>query len=424
MKRLIAAACVLASLLVVAPVAADKPRPRIVSGAEVAQTTYPFQVALFDVGRFSCGGAILNATTVVTAAHCVTEQFTDLIHPAWPASDYTVGYGAGAVDQTTTVDVASIAVMNAYSDFPADESYDVAILRLASPIPFGPNAQPIPIASPQQVKTAGSAIVSGWGTTSEGGDLSPVLLGARLPLQADALCQAAYSSDYVASRHVCAGGQAGASNNPDTCQGDSGGPIMINLAGAVGGTGAAPRFALLGVTSFGRGCGRQYVPGVYTLLQGQDIASFVPSASYQTSETNPGDPCIGVPGSAGGVRCPDPPPVQVARDSTAPTLRFSSFSCTKKRRCTLRVKAADNSGVVAGVQAALSRKVTSCKKRRGKRRKCKKVTRRKQLKPRAAAGGFKATAKLKRGRYTLTAVAVDGTGNRSATLRRKVRVKR
>jgi|688.fasta_scaffold548231_1 secreted trypsin-like serine protease len=47
----------------------------------------------------------------------------------------------------------------------------------------------------------------------------------------------------------------------DTCQGDSGGPaILLERGGARGGD----RGVLVGLTSWGYGCGRRDKPGVYT----------------------------------------------------------------------------------------------------------------------------------------------------------------
>eukprot|EP00066_Takifugu_rubripes_P028685 XP_011617951.1 PREDICTED: granzyme K-like [Takifugu rubripes] len=60
-----------------------------------------------------------------------------------------------------------------------------------------------------------------------------------------------YHSSVITKAMICAG-----SKNKDACQGDSGGPLLCNGA-------------LVGVTSFGRGCGR--VPGVYAYITKQHL---------------------------------------------------------------------------------------------------------------------------------------------------------
>ena len=66
---------VLVSITAVAgPAGAQSIQPRIVGGSAVPITDHPWQVAVLvdDSGGFSqfCGGAILDATHVVTAGHC------------------------------------------------------------------------------------------------------------------------------------------------------------------------------------------------------------------------------------------------------------------------------------------------------------------------------------------------------------------
>jgi len=119
------------------------------------------------------------------------------------------------------------------------------VLTLDRNLPY----QTLAMASPADsgLYAAGTpATILGWGDTTEGGSASPVLLGATVPVVSDATCKAAYKK-YDATAMVCAGYPQG---GVDTCQGDSGGPMA---AGA----------RLIGITSWGTGCARPGLPGVY-----------------------------------------------------------------------------------------------------------------------------------------------------------------
>src|SRR6267154_3503818 len=76
----------LAAALAVAGPCADgtqaKATPRVVGGTGVSIADYPFQVALYDphagsvAAGFFCGGVIIDATHVATAAHCAIDDTT------------------------------------------------------------------------------------------------------------------------------------------------------------------------------------------------------------------------------------------------------------------------------------------------------------------------------------------------------------
>ena len=98
--------------------------------------------------------------------------------------------------------------------------------------------------------------VAGWGST---GVTQPgytrYLQAASLPLLKTEQCMApsVYGAGKLSSSMFCAGFLEG---GVDTCQGDSGGGMVCEVKNG--------RKAVLGLTSWGYGCGRPNRPGVYT----------------------------------------------------------------------------------------------------------------------------------------------------------------
>ncbi|XP_056889247.1 LOW QUALITY PROTEIN: granzyme K-like, partial [Takifugu flavidus] len=99
-----------------------------------------------------------------------------------------------------------------------------------------------------QANAGSSCLTAGWGQTNEAvKKTSNVLMSVTVTVVDRMKCSKYYSSNPVITKAmICAG-----SENKDTCQGDSGGPLLCNGA-------------LVGVTSFGRRCGR--FPGVYAYI--------------------------------------------------------------------------------------------------------------------------------------------------------------
>ena len=82
-----------------------------------------------------------------------------------------------------------------------------------------------------------------------------------------------YGADFDAAVMLCAGRAKPGGAMVDTCQGDSGGPL--SRVTGTDAAGAPIADALLGITSFGRGCADPSFPGIYTNVADPKINAFV-----------------------------------------------------------------------------------------------------------------------------------------------------
>jgi secreted trypsin-like serine protease len=286
--------------------------PRIVGGSGVPINDFPFQVALYDphagsvAAGFFCGGVIIDATHVVTAAHCAIDEATGQVTP--PA-DIAVLAGSSSLGSAVQSPVGAVedpvAATSIDPDYdPAINDYDVAVIKLAHPLwsgsppPIDGNSTIAPIAASASLATTYGdpsaltapilATVSGWGDTraeppaSQGlnGSYPMGLQATQLPLLGNAACGTDYanplSSQPITPRMVCAGYTGG---GHDSCFGDSGGPLVVDRDAP-----AAPPgdYVLVGVVSFGEGCAQPESPGVYASIANAKIAAFLNSDPAQT----------------------------------------------------------------------------------------------------------------------------------------------
>jgi len=233
---------VLVALAAAVPAAAT---PRVVGGERASIVEYPWVVYLTDATGFQfCGGTVVAATKVLTAAHCMADQRADNLRVV-----------VGREDKQSTdgrvVTAKGVWVSPNYKGDPTGGS-DFAVITLSRKV----NVPPIPLAkdaSLYQPNMVGTVL--GWGRTAESGEVSRYLMMAAVPVVADAACGKSYS-DYRAAAMVCAGYPQG---GVDTCQGDSGGPFVVNGV-------------LAGITSFGEGCARAGEYGVYTRVASYESA--------------------------------------------------------------------------------------------------------------------------------------------------------
>lgn len=238
-----------------APGNAESASVEIVGGTQASRGEYLWQVLLKRDGSFICGGSLIHPRWVVTAAHCVTARPAYYLGPN--RFSVVVGEYNRSVEENVeqTRSVIQVIVHPGYS--PSEYENDIALLELATPVTVGTAAKLISLAtSPADnalFDPGDASVVTGWGTTTEGGNAATILREVTVPIVSNAECNASYGN--ITAGMVCAGLTQG---GKDSCQGDSGGPLIVQT-----GSGS---WKLAGVVSFGNGCARPGEPGVYTRI--------------------------------------------------------------------------------------------------------------------------------------------------------------
>ncbi|EFX87139.1 hypothetical protein DAPPUDRAFT_307160 [Daphnia pulex] len=238
----------------------------MVASKESRENVYPFMVALVTYNAdltesdHACGASLITSTKLLTAAHCITKLKTNIYQP----NNYYAHLGMHFRNSTYT-DAKAIRKIVGYKIHenydPSTKANDMAILTLESPVEFTETISPVCL--PQKcmnVKFVGRSVMAmGWGDTKENGNHSDFLRSASFDVISKAKCSRHY--DDLADHMFCT-----YKEGQDTCQGDSGGPLVTDQ-----GPSDNCKFVQVGVVSYGDGCAKKGVPGVY-----MKVTSFVP----------------------------------------------------------------------------------------------------------------------------------------------------
>ncbi|XP_019524094.1 PREDICTED: acrosin [Hipposideros armiger] len=296
---------------------------RIVGGQAAAHGAWPWMVSLqvftyHNNRRYhACGGTLLNAHWLLTAAHCFRNKKK--------VYDWRLIFGAREVEYGSNKPVKAPAQERYVEKIVIHERYtagleanDIALLKITPPIVCGhvtgPGCLPQFRAGPPRVPQ--TCWVAGWGFLKENDyRTSPVLQEARVELIDLDLCNSTqWYSGRIRSTNVCAGYPEG---KVDTCQGDSGGPLMCRDSGE-------NAYVVVGVTSWGVGCARAKRPGVYTSTWPylNWIASKIGSSALQRVQlSTPSPPTAAAPARLPSVNPSLHPPWYFQGPPQPPSLR-------------------------------------------------------------------------------------------------------
>lgn len=155
-------------------------------------------------------------------------------------------------------DVTNVAIHPEYYAGTLDN--DLAILRLNVPVDFtnAPHISPACLPDKFSDYTGHRCWTTGWGKDAFGdfGKYQNILKEVDVPIINQQQCQQQLRNTRLGYSYklnpgfICAGGEEG----KDACKGDGGGPMVCERNGS---------WQLVGVVSWGIGCGQVNVPGVY-----------------------------------------------------------------------------------------------------------------------------------------------------------------
>lgn len=251
-----------------------------IAGGQLAVTgEVCWQAAIMYDGQYFSGGTILSDKHIITAAHEVHGKdwsrisvklgLTDLRSRIDPRCDLKSEYF-----------IANVIVSPNFN--PRTLSSDIVVLELAEKINLNSHCVCTACLKPQMPKEGDRCVVSGYGssrlvdpsgTPNErsaaglAGENTEVLSYVALPIVSNTVCSSGLRNERIApvipppfgildSTQLCAGGVG----SRDACYGDGGSPLVCFHADS---------FYLAGVVSYGRGCGKQLLPGVYASVPAQ-----------------------------------------------------------------------------------------------------------------------------------------------------------
>ncbi|XP_049871206.1 serine protease hepsin-like [Pectinophora gossypiella] len=221
---------------------------RVVGGAGASRNAFPWLARLIYHKSFGCGASLINDRYVVSAAHCIKGFMWFMFKVTFGEHD--------RCNREQRPETRYVVKVIAHNFTMTDLSNDITLIQLSESMTYSHTIRPVCLPNnPVNQYTGATAIVAGWGATSENGNWSCTPRQAELPVLSLEACRSTkYNASKIKDVMMCAGYPETA--HKDGCTGDSGGPLITLTENRV--------YELIGIVSWGYGCARIGYPGVYT----------------------------------------------------------------------------------------------------------------------------------------------------------------
>lgn len=281
-------------------------RTRIVGGDAADPSRYPYFTFLFidtSDGIYYSGGTLIWEDVLLSAAHTYVDfgVWNTRVFGATAQTNYTSNKRLTGGEYTRRVQQ-----WYPHPDYVFETSEaDVMLIKLDRPIRGVPMPSLVQRGEDPDVGTRVTAM--GLGVTSEtSNSISDTLneVEVRMIDFDDCNDRNSYDGDVDPATMFCAGSLAG---GKDACLGDSGGPLILKGDGST-------KDVQVGITSWGVGCAREGMPGVYAKVS--EFNDWIREGVCELSDNPP-------PYCAPATEAPQPTAAPTPEPTAQPTLESS-----------------------------------------------------------------------------------------------------